>query len=431
MRQNILFSIDDFLDVKPLQSFHLLFDNLNHIQLTHYKQTGRKPILRESILNALIFKCLKSIPTLTELYRTLADNPSAALCCGFDIRQPIPSVERFSSFVKDTPHQELAQIRNLLVHQLVDLKTIAGKFLSIDSCPILANVKENNLKTNVKNRFDKTNIPKGDQDARLGVIITFPKGTKKVEYFWGYRNHTVIDAHTELPLWEITKPANVQDSTMFIPIFDLLQQEFNFTIEAVSADGIYDTTAILKYIMNTLHARPRVSINPRNTQQAPDDKELKYTKAGNRICEASLEMLSRGVFYDKKQDRWRHKWVCPLCHSKKYQYQFIVCPVYHPKFFSQKGCYAYKRVDDDIRKQIDYGSESFKKDAHLRTGSERVFSRLLTICMQKPSVVGAKATANHCTIAHITVLLVALTAVKNNVKDQLRFIKSFLPNFAP
>ncbi len=431
MKQNILFSIDNFLDVKPLNNFRLLFDNLNHIHLTHYKKTGRRPILREAILNALIFKNLKSIPNFSELYRNLNDNPSAALCCGFDIYDAIPSIERFSAFVKDTPNKEFSLIRNQLVHQLIKLKTIQGQFLSTDSCPILANVKQNNLKTNVKNRFDKTQFPKGDPDARLGVIITFPKGVKKVEYFWGYRNHTVIDAITELPLWEVTKPANVQDSTMFIPIFKLLQQEFQFDIKAVMADCIYDTGAILKYIINTLKAKPRVSINPRNTQQANDQKQIRYTKSGNRICDANLEMLSRGIFYDKKQDRWRHKWVCPLHHSKKYHYQFIVCPVFHPKYFSQKGCYAYKRVDDDIRKQIDYGSESFKKDSNLRTGSERVFSRLLTICMQKSSVVGLNATANHCTIAHITVLLVALTAVKNNVKDQLRFIKSFLPNLKP
>lgn len=431
MKQNILFSIDNFMDVKPLNNFQLLFDNLNHVHLTHYKKTGRRPILREAIFNALIFKNLKSIPNFSELYRNLNDNPSAALCCGFDIYDAIPSIERFSAFVKDTPNKEFSLIRNQLVHQLIKLKTIQGQFLSTDSCPILANVKQNNLKTNVKNRFDKTQFPKGDPDARLGVIITFPKGVKKVEYFWGYRNHTVIDAITELPLWEVTKPANVQDSTMFIPIFKLLQQEFQFDIKAVMADGIYDTGAILKYIINTLKAKPRVSINPRNTQQANDQKQIRYTKSGNRICEANLEMLSRGIFYDKKQDRWRHKWVCPLHHSKKYHYQFIVCPVFHPKYFSQKGCYAYKRVDDDIRKQIDYGSESFKKDSNLRTGSERVFSRLLTICMQKPSVVGLNATANHCTIAHITVLLVALTAVKNNVKDQLRFIKSFLPNLKP
>ena len=431
MDQKLLFSIDDLLDIKPLANFRLLFDNLNDIQLTHHKQTGRKPILKESILNALIFRSLKSIPTLTELYRSLLDNPSASLCCGFNIHDPVPSVERFSAFLKDTPNRELTHIKNRLVHQLIALKAIEGRFLSIDSCPIRANVKENNLKTNVKNRFDKTQFPKGDPDARLSVIITFPKGKKQVEYFWGYRNHTVIDATSELPLWEITKPANVHDSTMFIPIFDLLQNEFHFNIEVVLADAIYDTAAILNYVLNTLKAKPRISINPRNTQHSANQKEIRYTKAGNRICDANLEMLSRGIFYDKIQKRWRHKWVCPLHHSNKYRYQYIVCPVYHPKFFDQKGCYAYKRVDDDIRKQIDYGSVSFKKDSNLRTGSERVFSRLLSICMQKPSVVGLNATANHCTIAHITVLLVALTAVKSNVKDQLRFIKTFLPNFNP
>ena len=299
--------------------------------------------------------------------------------------------------------------------------------MAIDSCPILANVKENNLKTNAKNRFDKTIFPKGDLEARLGVIITFPQGQKKVHYFWGYRNHTVTDTKTELPIWEITKPANVQDSTMFIPIFDLLQKQFAFNIEAIMADGIYDTAAILKYVIHTLQAKPRIAQNSRNTH-LDGDKEIQYSKSGNRICEANLEMLSRGTFYDKSQDRWRQKWVCPVFHSKKVQKQYIVCPIFHPKFFSQKGCYAYRRIDDDIRKEIDYGSEAFKKDANLRTSAERVFSRLLTICMQKPSVVGLNATANHCTIAHITVLLVALTAAKNNFKEQVRFIKSFLPN---
>jgi len=43
------------------------------------------------------------------------------------------------------------------------LGQIKGKYLSLDNCPIKANVKENNLKTNVKNRFNKKLIPKGDQ----------------------------------------------------------------------------------------------------------------------------------------------------------------------------------------------------------------------------------------------------------------------------
>jgi len=128
---------------------------------------------------------------------------------------------------------------------------------------------------------------------------------------------------------------------------------------------------------------------------------------------------------------WRRKWVCPLHHSRKYARQFILCPAFHPKFFSQKGCYVYIRIDQDIRSEIDYGSTSFKTDFTLRSGSERVFSRLLNICMQNPPVIGFKAVSNYVTIAHITVLFVAQTAAKNNMKDKIRFIKSFLPNFNP
>ena len=431
MEQKILFSLEDSLDIHPLRNFQLLFGNLPRLQLANFKQTGRKPINRDVMLRAFIFKNLKGLKTLTELRQELKDNPSAALRCGFDIRKPLPSVESFSTFLRDSPNKKLAAVRNQLIHLLIHIGVINANAVSIDSCPIYANVRENNLKTNVRNRFDKTRRPKGDPESRLGVIITFPKGKKKVCYFWGYRNHTVIDAENELPLWEITKPANVSDSTMFIPIFDLIQKEFLFNIKAVMADGIYDTAPILKYIINILKAKPRVAINPRNPKGRDQTIEIKYSKVGNRICEANLEMISRGVFYEKKQDRWRHKWVCPLHNSKKYQFQHIVCPVFHPKFFTQKGCYAYKRVDDDIRKKIDYGSQSFKNDSNLRTGSERVFSRLLSVCMQNPPVIGLKATANHCTIAHITVLLIALTAAKNNAKDQIRFVKSFLPNFEP
>lgn len=145
MKQKIIFSLENVIDLKPLYKYQLLFDNLCNIQLTQLKSTGRRPVLKEALLNALILKNLKSIPSLTELCQELNDNPSAALRCNFDIRKPIPSVERFSSFPRDTPHQYLSNIRNFLVQQLIDLDIITGDFISIDSCPIPVNVKENNL----------------------------------------------------------------------------------------------------------------------------------------------------------------------------------------------------------------------------------------------------------------------------------------------
>jgi hypothetical protein len=425
--QKLLFSVESALDIHPLENFKILFDNLKADHLDSIYLTGRKPFSRQSLLKAIIFKNLIGLPTLSDLSVALRNNPSAAIRCGFNILKPLPSVERFSEFLREKDNNALQKIRIQLVHELTSMGLIRGNYLSIDSCPLLAKVRENNLKTNVKDRFNKERILKGDPDARLGVMVTFAKSKKEISYFWGYRNHVVIDAKEELPVWEATKPANVQDSVMFIPIFNLMQREFQFDVHAVMADGIYDSASILNYIITTLHAKPRVALNPRNTKNPP---ERTFSKAGNPFCEANLEMLARGTFYDKVQNRWRRKWICPIYHSKKIAQKLFVCPVFHPKFFSQKGCYAYIRVDDDIRKQIDYGSESFKKDFNMRTGSERVFSRLLSICMQNPPVIGRKATANYVTIAHITVLLVALTAVKSDSKDKIRFIKCFLPHLA-
>ena len=86
-------------------------------------------------------------------------------------------------------------------------------------------------------------------------------------------------------------------------------------------------------------------------------------------------------------------------------------------------------MDETIRAGIDYGSESFKRDFKKRSSSERIFSRLLSILMQKPSVIGLAATANLCTISHITVLAVAYFSSFIKEPDKIRFVKSFLPNF--
>ncbi len=61
--------------------------------------------------------------------------------------------------------------------------------------------------------------------------------------------------------------------------------------------------------------------------------------------------------------------------------------------------------------------------------SERVFSRLLSILMQKLSVIGITDTANLCTISHITFLAVAYFSSFVKEPNKIRFVKSFLPNF--
>ncbi len=120
----------------------------------------------------------------------------------------------------------------------------------------------------------------------------------------------------------------------------------------------------------------------------------------------------------------------PPVGSKKFVAKHSYCPWFHPQFVKGSGCYRYIRIDIDetIREQIDYGSESSKRDFNRRSSSERIFSRLLSILMQEPTVKGLRSTANLCTIAHITVLAVAYFASFVKEPKRIRFVKSFLPN---
>ncbi|MFQ6093002.1 MAG: transposase [bacterium] len=187
--QKLLFSVESILDIHPLQNFQLLFDNLKADHLDSAYFTGRKPFSRQSLLKAIILKSLNGLSTLTDLVIGLRNNPSAAIRCGFNILKPLPSVERFSEFPRDHDNNALQKIRIQLAHELISMGLLRGKYLSIDSCPLPAKVKQNNLKTNVKDRFNKEQICKGDPDARLGVMVTFSKSKKEISYFWGYRNH--------------------------------------------------------------------------------------------------------------------------------------------------------------------------------------------------------------------------------------------------
>lgn len=404
-----------------LKRFELIFSALPDIDSS--AATGRPPQPRSALLNALVLRNLRSIRTLSDLTRDISTYPAIAQVCGF---RSSPSKERFSSFVRNTPNHFFQSIRQRLVKELLCLGIVSGDFLSTDSCPIKAPVRNNNLKTSAKDRFDKNKPPKADPEAGVGVYITYgPK--KKVEYFWGYRNHIINDATSELPIAEITKPANVAESCLLIPQLQSIDQAFQLCIRAVIGDAAFDTTKIIEFIVQELKAEPIIPENPRGGK----NEDIKLSRRGIPICIAGLQMLHRCKYYDKKQNRWRHKFVCPIKGSKKFARKVqSFCPWNHPKFYNNRlGCTRNLRVDVDqsLRDSIDRSSEKFKKLYNLRTSSERIFSRLLTFYMQQPLVKGLNATANVCTIAHITVLVIALAATKSNNRDKIRFIKTFVP----
>ena len=263
----------------------------------------------------------------------------------------------------------------------------------------------------------------GDPDARLGILVHFPQPTKtEIRYFWGYRNHIVADAEEELPVWEITHPADVSEVHPAIPMLQKSKETFSLPIEIVSGDSYYDSEKILSFIIEDLKAQAVIPRNPR-TQSTP------YTFKGDDVyCQADLRFHRKGKMTSKRSGITYLQYNCPI-HFGKERQKYLLCPVSHPKFMNQKGCNVLIRLTPSIRERIDYGSERFKELRKKRCSVERVFSRLLSIAVQDPPVIGIDAIRNYCTIGHITVLLVAIAAKRSGHQDKIRFVRSFVPNF--
>jgi hypothetical protein len=387
-------------------------------------RTGRRPVDRRCILNAFVYQRLTHKRFLRDLHTHLMENPPIMAALGFNPYRRPPSLQRFSPFLSNCPHLLLEQIRIELTRTLIQLNVITAKHVGFDSCPIESWVRENNLKTSLRHgRYDKTTLPKGDPDARLGVRIHYPNlGKSKVEYFWGYRNHTLADLESELPLWEITEPNSVGETTLAIPLLDAARTTFGLQFESVSGDAEYDAQAILKHIAHTLQSKPFIPCNPSHMQN----------KTGFRIdgqtvfCPAGLAMYRRGKMTVKAVTYIQFS--CPFYYGPN-KPDLLLCPASHPKFTKQKGCNYLWRITDNIRDQIPYGTEIFKQHYNRRTAIERIFSRLLAVTIQEPSVRGLTSVRNHCTISHIAVLLVALAAHKLGHADKIRFVRTFVPRF--
>ena len=409
--------------IPPRARYEKLFENLPEFPSVRKSCRGRPPVSREALLKGLIYRNLRGVDKLVELEFELQNNPSISEPLGLDPLKRPPSDERFSNFLRANPNGYFQSIRKSLLRELIESGAISGSSIALDSCPIEAFVKENNLKPSVKNRYDKQLLPSGDKDARLGISIHFPSPFKrKIHYFWGYRNHIINDLESELPIAEMTLQANKDEKKVGLFMLKQLNQDFSLPTEAVAGDANYDVEDILKYIIQEIKAEAMIPRNLRNTQNTT------YTMKKNEVyCQADLPMNRKGKMTVKGITYLQYR--CPLHWSNKLTEQYILCPAGHPKFLKQKGCNVLIRLTPNIREKINYGSQRFKNIYNTRTSVERAFSRLLSISMQRPTVKGLRAIRNHCTIAHITVLLVALTAHRMGFEDKIRFVKSFVPNF--
>lgn len=379
-----------------------------------HARTGRKSQKEALLCAAIVMKC-EGFGYITDLHDYLSNNLIIAHYCGFNIMKKLPSYWTFDRFIRNLDNQILKGIMQSQVLKLCELGIIDTSFIGLDSTPLAANTKQNNPKSFLSGKFSKSHHPKADKDCGLGVhTASNQRSEKNFEYYWGYKNHVLVDCITGLPIYELTTPAGVYDSTVALNILSRTNDFISIRECSFLADKAYDSKVIYNTVKNTYDGECFIPLNQRNS------KNPKKLPIGNPICEAGLAMHRDGICRDN--GRSRQKFCCPFKRTS----HIHDCPCSHKSFHKGKntGCTKYITLPDDYRLSINRDTIDFKSVYSLRTECERYNSRFKSTGQERLWVRNGKSAENLNTIAHISLLAVALAAVVTQSKLSYRCIKS-------
>lgn len=415
-RQEIIQDIAFFTNAPKAVFYDKLLLNLDLSDFPdRASRTGRRGYSKCALLCAFIVMKCECFSCITDLLDYLNNNLLIAHYCGFNIMQPLPSYWTFDRFIRELDNEYLKKVMQRLVIQAAELGIIDTSFIALDSTPVSANTCQNNPKSFAKNKFSKDNQPQSDKDCRLGVhTASNQHNERKFEYYWGYKNHVLVDCITGLPISEITTTADVADSTV---VKDILSQTNSYiSIDECTfiADKGYDVKAVYNLVKDVYHGECIIPLNKRNT------KNTKKLASGHPICEAGLAMHKDGIFSDR--NRTRQKYCCPYKRSKN-----GICPCNHECWNNgrkNRGCTKYVTLPDDYRLSIDRDCISFKKIYAMRTEAERYNSRFKSTGQERLWIHSLNAAKNMNSIAHIALLAVAVAAVVTKSAFSYRSLKS-------
>jgi hypothetical protein len=379
-----------------------------------HAKTGRKS-QKEALFCAFIVMKCEGFSQITDLVDYLNNNLLIAHYCGFDIRKPLPSYWTFDRFIRKLDNQILKGIMKSQVVKLTEFGIIDTSFIGLDSTPVAANTAHNNPKSFRKSKFKKENQPKADKDCGLGVhTASNQHNEKNYEFYWGYKNHVLVDCITGLPIYELTTTAEVHDSTVALDILKQTNQFLPIAECSFIADKGYDSKDIYNTVKTVYQGDCFIPINQRNT------KDPKKLPVGNPICDAGLAMNRDGKFSDR--GRTRQKFCCPFKRTS----HIHDCPCNHKAFKKGKntGCTKYITIPDDYRLSINRDTIQFKSVYALRTECERYNSRFKSFGQERLWVRNKKSAENLNTVAHISLLAIAVAAVVTQSNVSYRCLKS-------
>ena len=401
-RQEIIQDVTLFTSQSAAAFYDKLFSSLDFT--LPRAATGRRGFPKEAMVCAfLVMKC-EGFSQITDLVDYLDNNRLIAHYCGFNIMKPLPSYWTYDRFLKKLDNGKLKSIMARQVKKLYELGIVDASFIGLDSTPVAANTRQNNPKSFAKDKFKPENHPKADPDCALGVhSASNQHNERRREFYWGYKNHVLVDCISGLPLYELTTPANVADASVVPDILSAANAVLPIRECTFLGDKAYDVKNVYHLVKNVYAGDAVIPLNKRSA------KSPKKLPAGNPICEAGLAMRRDGKTSDN--GRVRQKFCCPFRQSKT-----ASCPCNHKNWNNgrkNRGCTKYVTIPSDYRLSIDRQCSHFKRTYALRTECERYNSRFKATGQERLWVRSIISVSNLNTLAHISALAVALAAVSS------------------
>ena len=150
----------------------------------------------------------------------------------------------------------------------------------------------------------------------------------------------LVDCISGLPVYELTIPANVADSSVVREILAAANNIISLQECTFLGDKGYDVNAVYDLVKDVYQGDAVIPLNKRNT------KDPEKLPAGNPLCDAGLAMHKEGKTSDG-HGGLRQKFCCPFCQSKT-----ACCPCNHNNWNNgkkNKGCTKYGGVKNNAQ----------------------------------------------------------------------------------